>query len=168
MYAYYAYHEYGRRLNKVKYIIHSHSTRTCTYIFSHETSMQATKLKIVEKDKENLEGPKNEALEYTRQQRKLMVLKSILYQLNKQEASAQVDLCVHMCVCVYVCMYVYRPFWLSCLIEYLLSFHGFCMSCFLLISKTLGMVSFLVAFVLCKLWSSSCMCKCMLQCFAWA
>jgi structural maintenance of chromosome 4 len=56
---------------------------------NEERGQKVNKLKIVEKDKENLSGAKEEAEEFIAQQRKLILKKSLLYQIHLAEAQAE-------------------------------------------------------------------------------
>jgi structural maintenance of chromosome 4 len=57
---------------------------------NEERGQKVTKLKIVEKDKENLDGAKAEAEEYMLQQRKLQVKKGLLYQIYLNEVRLKI------------------------------------------------------------------------------
>ena len=59
-------------------------------VLNEERGQKVTKLKIVEKDKENLEGAKAEAEEYILQQRKLQVKKGLLYQIYLNEVRLKI------------------------------------------------------------------------------
>ena len=58
-------------------------------VLNEERGQKVNKLKIVQKDRDNLGSAKGEAEEYLNQQKKLMSKKAVLYQIHLQEAHEQ-------------------------------------------------------------------------------
>ena len=60
-------------------------------VLNEERGQKVNKLKIVEKERANLGSAKEEAEEYMQQQRKLVIKKSVLYQLHLKDVGAELE-----------------------------------------------------------------------------